>query len=162
MTPTQQNQLAGFCLVLGGAYAVIWGAAHVIPAVLIVMGLLVLNLRQLTGALGRLGLIALIAGLAAGGILELLGAIAPSVLASLGVTVYLILGLVLSAGMVLYGIATVRAGRFRGGELLIAGPLLTIIAGSWGAKLGAVGLVVLGYFLFTAKVDQTDSTAIVI
>jgi hypothetical protein len=162
VTKTQQNQLAGFCLVLGGVYAVIWGAAHVIPAVLLVIGLLVLNRRQSTGALGRLGLIILIAGLATGAVLELLTLVAPSVLDSRSVTIYLILGLVLSAGMVIYGIATVRAGRFRGGELLVVGPPLIIILGAWGTKLGAVGFVVLGYLLFTAKVDQKDNSAIVI
>jgi hypothetical protein len=74
----------------------------------------------------------------------------------LGVTTYLILGLILSVGMIIYGIATVRAGRFHGGELLVLGPLLIIILGAWGARLGAVGFVVLGYFLFMNKVAESD------
>jgi hypothetical protein len=160
VTLTQQNQLAGLCLALGGAYAAIWGASHVVPAVLLIVGLFVLNRRQSTNWLGRLGLILLVVDLAVGGILAMLTFLAPAALASTGVTTYLILGLLLAVGMIIYGIATVRAGRFRGGELLVVGPLLIIIIGAWGARLGAVGFVVLGYFLFMSKVAESDHSAL--
>ena len=156
LTATQQNQLAGLGLILGGVYGVIWGVAHVIPAALLGAGLLVLERRQRTGKLGRAGLSATLAALIAGAVFELVTLLAPQLPAAIGATPYLIVGLVLSAGMVLYGLASTRAGKFHGGELLVAGPLSIIVLGAWGGKLGALGFAVLGFFLLASKVAETS------
>jgi hypothetical protein len=151
LTATQQTRIAGLCLVVGGTLAVLWGAAHFLPAGLLSAGLLGLNARQSTGIVGRVGWLILIAGLLLGAGFELVGWLSPAALAANQTGLYLVDGLAVMAGMVIYGFATFRAGRFRGGELLVIGPLSIVVLGTWGARLGAVGFVVLGIYLLKER-----------
>jgi hypothetical protein len=160
VTPTQQNQLGAVCLTAGAVYALVWDVGQFVPAVLLSVGLLMLDRRQPTGRLGRLGLIVLIIALNVDAVLALLTLFDPAAPAEIGTTPYLMLGLGLAVGMVVYGIATMRARRFRGGELLILGPVLIPIIGVWGAKIGFLGFGALAYFLFTAQPVETEEPAL--
>lgn len=156
MTATQKNLIAGSCLILGGIYMMIWGAAHILPAVLITIGVFGLHARQSpqAGTFGNISLILLIVCLAIVGGLDLYKFLFLHVAEPLRPIVFGLLGFTLEIGMFIYGIATMRAKVFQGWGLLVIGSLLTFIMGSWGAKLAFFGFVVLGYYLLRSSLPR--------
>jgi hypothetical protein len=148
---------SGLGLILGGGYMVIWGFTHIIPAILLIVGLLGLYdaEKSRTGALASVGVYITCLGCVVGGIVELLNLAGSS---GLGSAFVLIATSIFTIGLLLFSIGTIRARVFSdlACYVCIVGIILIPIAG-WGAPLIAGGLIIMGIQLLLNKYNLTDS-----
>lgn len=143
--------VADALLVVAGPDARWTNAVYMLAAILLLGGVYGLHAAQ--GGTGRLGTVGLIAAAAAaaGQVVGLLLFLAGS--EALIWLVFPVGFLLVPLGLVLYGVATLRAGtlpRWCGWALVVV-PVLAVVFGDYGGILFGLMWLVLGYVLFSRR-----------